>query len=78
MLPCIAAVAIATTFGTKAFKSNASEYSLLMANIEALSAGESDQLTKVDCQWAKNETCVKMDPYDPSKDKEVPDHRWKP
>ena len=38
MLPCIAAVAIATFVGTKSFKANASESnSLLMANVEALS-----------------------------------------
>ena len=37
LLPCIAAVAIATVVGTKAFKSNADESNeLLMANVEAL------------------------------------------
>lgn len=42
MLPCIAAVAIATFVGTKAFKSNASgSNALLMANVEALSLRES-------------------------------------
>lgn len=39
MLPCVAAVAIGTFVGTKALKSNASENSLLMANVEALSLG---------------------------------------
>lgn len=39
MLPCIAAVAIATFVGTKAIKSDADESdNLLMANVEALSS----------------------------------------
>ena len=41
LLPCIAAVAIATFVGAKTFKSNAVESDdLLMANVEALSARE--------------------------------------
>ena len=41
MLPCIAAVAIATSVGIKDFKSNACKSNaLLMANVEALSMGE--------------------------------------
>lgn len=40
LLPCIAAVAIATFVGAKSFKTNASESNdLLLANVEALSAG---------------------------------------
>ena len=41
MLPCIAAVAIATFVGTKTFKSNASDLTstLLAENLEALSQG---------------------------------------
>lgn len=40
MLPCIAAVAIATFVGTKTLRSNASENNaLLMENVEALSSG---------------------------------------
>ena len=42
MLPCIAAIAIATFVGTKAFKSNASkENCLFLANVEALADDES-------------------------------------
>ena len=42
MLPCIAAIAIATFVGTKTLKSNASECDeLLLANTEALSMSES-------------------------------------
>ncbi len=40
LLPCIAAVAIATYVGAKSFKTNASESNnLLLANVEALSSG---------------------------------------
>lgn len=43
ILGCIAVVAIATVVGTKAFKSNADESNeLLMANVEALTDGESN------------------------------------
>ena len=39
LLPCIAAVAIATFVGAKTFKSNAEESNdLLMANVEAMSS----------------------------------------
>ena len=40
MLSCIAAVAIATFVGTKAFQSNAYENGLLNQNVEALSQGD--------------------------------------
>ena len=41
LLPCIAAVAIATFVGAKTFKSNAEESNdLLMANVEAMSQEE--------------------------------------
>ena len=41
LLPCIAAVAIATFVGAKTFKSNAIESDdLLMANVEALASGD--------------------------------------
>ena len=39
-LSCIAAVAIATFVGTKAFQSNAYENGLLNQNVEALSQGD--------------------------------------
>ena len=43
LLPCIAAVAIATFVGAKSFQTNAYESSsLLMQNVEALSKNESD------------------------------------
>ena len=42
MLSCIAAVAIATFVGTKAFQSNAYENGLLNQNVEALSQGDGD------------------------------------
>ena len=41
-LSCIAAVAIATFVGTKAFQSNAYENGLLNQNVEALSQGDGD------------------------------------
>jgi len=40
MLSCIAAVAIASFVGTKAFQSNAYENGLLVQNVEALSQGD--------------------------------------
>lgn len=50
MLPCIAAVAIATYIGTKTLKANASESNaLLMTNVEALSDVEWDDLD--DCYF---------------------------
>ena len=50
LLPCIAAVAIATFVGTKALKSNASESNaLLMANVEALSAETEDSEERRNC-----------------------------
>ena len=45
LLPCIAAFAIATFVGAKALRSNASESNaLLMANVEALSEDEWENL----------------------------------
>jgi len=44
MLPCMAVVAVAAAFGTKSLQTNASN-SLLMENVEALSAGEQDNGT---------------------------------
>ena len=68
LLPCIAAVAIATVVGTKTFKSNADERNeLLMANVEALSQGESSKkvytcystITEKDgCQVRYCQTCT--------------------
>ena len=52
ILPCIAAVAIATFVGTKALKSNACENNnLLIQNVEALSSGvdSNSQGDPVDC-----------------------------
>lgn len=50
LLPCIAAVAIATFVGAKTFKSNAIESDdLLMANVEAMADGESREVIEVDC-----------------------------
>ena len=41
MLPCIAAVTIATFVGTKTFRSNANEYEdLLLQIVEALASGD--------------------------------------
>lgn len=60
MLPCIAAVAIATFVSTKTIKSNASEGNdLLMENVEALSltgdngggTGYKGPSTKYDCPF---------------------------
>jgi len=61
MLPCIAAVAIATFIGTKALKSNANESnSILMENVEALSAGTEGLVTHIKCKGTK-ETCWVID-----------------
>ena len=56
MLPCIAAVAIATFVGTKTIKSNASKNSLLMANVEALSDYET--ITDAKCKGEKKNRCL--------------------
>jgi len=42
LLSCIAAVAIATFFGTKALEPNAYENGLLAQNVEALSQGDTN------------------------------------
>ena len=56
LLPCIAAVAIATIVGAKTFKSNAVESDdLLMANVEAMANGESREVIEVEC-YAKLST----------------------
>lgn len=61
MLPCIAAIAIATFVGTKAMKSNADESNaLLMANVEALSAGTEGIVTHIKCKGTKY-TCYVID-----------------
>ena len=53
MLPCIAAVAIATFVGKKTMESNAYEKnSILMENVEALSAGEG-LITHYTCEGTK-------------------------
>lgn len=66
MLPCLAAVAIATFVGTKTLESNASEgYGLLMANVEALSSGEDDGIDIADCYFNGSSIemkCVKVCP----------------
>lgn len=57
MLPCIAAVAIATFVGKKIIKSNADERNcLLMENVEALSAGNEGIVTHYKCEGTKG-TC---------------------
>ena len=55
LLPCIAAVAIATVVGTKTFKSNSDESNeLLMANVEALTSAENGNSRK----WLKQVSCT--------------------
>jgi len=57
MLPCIAAIAFVSFAGKKAIESNADERnSLLMANVEALSAGGEGIVTHLKCKGTKN-TC---------------------
>ena len=70
LLPCIAAVAIATFVGAKTFKSNAIESDdLLMANVEALSQEEGGSWFKVKsrttstCEysiWAGGKSSIKL------------------
>jgi len=48
-LSCIAAVAIASFVGTKAFQSNAYENGLLTQNVEALSKSEGGTTHVFDC-----------------------------
>lgn len=70
LLPCIAAVAIATVVGTKTLQSNADESNeLLMANVEALTDGEDAPWFRVkyrtteDCQfslWVGGKGSVKL------------------
>lgn len=51
MLPCIAAIAIATVVGKKTFESHANETSsLLMQNVEALSSGDNDSNGTSKCE----------------------------
>ena len=56
MLSCIAAVAIATFVGTKAFQSNAYENGLLNQNVEALSQGDVRPTVYLPCVIASS-TC---------------------
>ena len=50
MLPCMAAVAVAAAFGTKAILTNARERSsLLMENVEAISQNEQGNITLMTC-----------------------------
>ena len=56
MLSCIAAVAIATFVGTKAFQSNAYENGLLNQNVEALSQGDVRPTVYLPCAIASS-TC---------------------
>ncbi|MBP3788497.1 MAG: hypothetical protein J6I52_02645 [Prevotella sp.] len=54
MLPCIAAVAIATVVGKNFFYSHADEENaLLMENVEALSAGGEGVVTHFKCEGTK-------------------------
>lgn len=54
MLPCIAAVAIATFVGKKTMESNAYEKnSILMENVEALSAEECLDVRHYTCEGTK-------------------------
>lgn len=54
MLPCVAAVAVAAAFGMKTLRSNAYETSsLLMQNVEALSAEENGDDKWKDCPITK-------------------------
>ena len=67
MLPCIAAVAIATFVGKKTFASNAYETnSLLMQNVEALAkpteTADVCKWKRIDCPWwftGDYEACLK-------------------
>ena len=55
MLPCIAAVAIVTFVGKKTMESNAYEKnSIMMENVEALSAGGKGIVTHYTCEGTKN------------------------
>lgn len=54
MLPCIAAVAIVTFVGKKTMESNAYEKnSIMMENVEALSAGGEGIVTHYTCEGTK-------------------------
>lgn len=56
ILPCIAAIAIASLVGTKTFKSNIDDCNcLLLANVEALSKYETS--TSIICNGNNNKSC---------------------
>ena len=73
MLPCMAAVAVATAFGTKSLQTNASN-SLLMENVEAISMGEFTELEDCyDMGWGPDPATWQYRCPDGTTDKRIDD-----